>query len=1059
VQIGNARLSEGRGEGGVVVHGRSSVLGLVRATVRVGGNRMATCGNRAATSAGGGVAWGLAGARVRSVAGMRFGVLGVVQLYGEGGRPVPVGGPRQVSLLAFLLVHAGTAVSNDELVEAVWGDREPAGALKRLQVAVARLRKTLNDTTGDRQLLRSVGSGYLLTVDETDVDAGVFVAGMEAGRQALDAGDPGGAAGVLRDALSLWRGPALADVAYEDFAQAEIRRLEELRITAFELRVEADLALGRHGELVAELEGVVVEHPTRERLAGQLMLALYRCSRQADALEIYQRTRMHLAAELGLEPGPALQELQSAVLDHSAPLASAADHGAPRPTAGVIERRDRLPMVPNPTIGRDREIADVAAKLARDGHARLLSLVGPGGVGKTRLAIEVARGLVGEFAAGARFVALAAVRRAEDVPAAIIQSLGIVPIAGESPEQSVERYLAPKELLLVLDNLEHVLTAAGFVSELLASCPALIVLATSREALALAGEQRYPVAPLAVAVDEGNAESLARVPAVALFCERAQAHDPDFRLSDVNANAVADICRRVDGLPLAIELAAARCGVLSPAEIDERLDTALGALGTGARDAPTRQRTLRATIDWSHDLLSEAEKHCFARFAVFAGGASVEAAEAITDACLDTLDGLIAKNLLVVRRDAHARSRLGMLETVRAYAAERFAAAHGEDAVHERHYNYFLALAQHHGSEQALMRAGRLEHLTRLDAEIDNLHSALRWAVDQTDAERALALCVALGWYWYMRDRWADAVEWIDQALRLAGSDDHPSLRVQALGFKAFALWPLGREREQPATNLEATTIARELGEPLLLSRALRFYAGSVSVGDARHDVIDPLADEALSSATAAADDWQIALAWEAKAKGASTAVELRDRVQRAVSLLERVGNIYYLGILLIDAEWVALNNGDDRDAMDFADRARPVIRELDSPFLWMHQQGNLGLAALFMGDTETARDAFGEELKLCRELVFQPAEEGLHGLAALAALHGDDDRAARLAGAAVAHSHGHAQEPVEKRLYARFLAPARARHGAKRWDTAVREGSALGFEDAIAFALQERGA
>jgi predicted ATPase/DNA-binding SARP family transcriptional activator len=988
---------------------------------------------------------------------MRFGVLGELQLYGEGGRPVAVGGPRQVSLLAFLLVHAGKAVSNDELVEAVWSGREPAGALKRLQVAVARLRKTLGDATGDRQVLRSVGSGYLLTVDGGDVDAGAFVAGMEAGRRALDAGDPGGAAGLLTDALSLWRGPALADVAYEDFAQAEIRRLQELRVTALELRVEADLALGRHAELVAELEGLVVEHPTRERLAGQLMLALYRCGRQADALEIYQRTRMLLAAELGLEPGPALQELQAAVLDHSASLASAANHGAPRPTVGVSERGDRLPMVPNTTIGRDREIADVAAKLARDGHARLLSLVGPGGVGKTRLAIEVARELLGEFAAGACFVALAAVRRADEVPAAIIQSLGIVPISGESPEQSVERYLGPKRLLLVLDNFEHVLTAAGFLSELLAACPALSVLATSREALALAGEQRYPVAPLAVAVNEGDAESLARVPAVALFCERARAHDPEFRLSDTNANAVAEVCRRVDGLPLAIELAAARCGVLSPAEIGERLDTALGALGTGARDAPTRQRTLRATIDWSHDLLSDAEKHCFARFAVFAGGASVEAAEAITDAGLDTLDGLIAKNLLVVRRDAHGRSRLGMLETVRAYATERFAAADDEGAVHKRHYNYFLALAQRHGAEQALMRAGRVDHLTRLDAEIDNLYAALRWAVGRPDAERALAMCVALGWYWHMRDRWADTVEWIDQALRLAGTDDHPSLRVRALGFKAFALWPLGREREQAATLVEATTIARELGEPLLLARALQFHAAYFD--RARPDVVNALADEALYWATAAADDWQIALACETRAKRASTPVELRDWVERAVSLLEGVGNIYYLGLLLIDAEWVALNNGDDRDALDFADRAHPVVRELDSPAIWMHQQGNLGLASLFMGDTETARDAFGEALKLGRELVFRPASEGLQGLAALAAVHGDDHRAARLVGAAAAHRYDHPQDPVEERLYARFLAPARARHGSDRWDTAVREGSTLTFEDAIAFALQERRA
>ena len=322
-------------------------------------------------------------------------------------------------------------------------------------------------------------------------------------------------------------------------------------------------------------------------------------------------------------------------------------------------------------------------------------------------------------------------------------------------------------------------------------CPALTVLATSREPLALHAEERYPVSPLALPelgmLDDP--EALAGVDAVALFCERARAHDPDFDLADADPAVVAEICRRLDGLPLAIELAAARCGVLSAGEIAERLEAALGALGAGPRDAPARQQTLRATIDWSHDLLGDAEKECFARFAVFAGGATIEAAETVTRASLDTLDHLVAKSLLVRRQHAHAPTRLRMLETIRAYATERFAStAADEQAVRERHYRYYLALAERHGTERALWAAGGQEHLARLDAEIDNLHAALDWAIGQANAERALALAAALGRYWVMRDRYADAVDWVDQALNLPGADAHPALRVRVLRTKARCL-------------------------------------------------------------------------------------------------------------------------------------------------------------------------------------------------------------------------------------------------------------------------------
>ena len=471
-----------------------------------------------------------------------------------------------------------------------------------------------------------------------------------------------------------------------------------------------------------------------------------------------------------------------------------------------------------------------------------------------------------DFADGAHFVSLAALRRPEDVPAAIVKALGIIVLSGESADQAAERFLAAKHLLLVADNLEQLLAAAPFIGRLLEACPVAHRPRHQSRTARPAGRGALPgvAARAARARDTHDPRALADTDAVALFCERARAHDPDFDLDDGNAAAVAEICRRVDGLPLAIELAAARCGLLSPAEIAERLDTALGAPGAGARDAPARQQTLRATIDWSHELLSDAEKRCFARFAVFAGGATVEAAETITAGGLDTLDGLVTKSLLVRRRHALAPTRLGMLETIRAYAAERFASAADAEAVREDHYRYYLALAQRHGTERALRGAGAQEHLARLDAEIDNLHAALGWAVAQPSAERALAMAAALGCYWVMRNRYADAVDWIDQALSLPGADAHPALRVRALRTKARCLWPVGRGAEQPAVVAEAEAIARRLGDPVILSQVLQSRVDH-EIDAERLDVADALADEALHWARAAGDDWEIAEASRAK--------------------------------------------------------------------------------------------------------------------------------------------------------------------------------------------------
>ena len=434
-----------------------------------------------------------------------------------------------------------------------------------------------------------------------------------------------------------------------------------------------------------------------------------------------------------------------------------------------------------------------------------------------------------------------------------------------------------------------------------------------------------------------------------------------------------------------------------------------------------------------------------------------EAAETITDVGLDTLDDLVAKSLLVRRQHAHAPTRLGMLETIRAYATERFAATTEQQAVRERHYRHYLALAQRHATDQALCGAGRQEHLARLDAEIDNLHAALAYALGHAGAERALAMAAALGRYWVMRNRYADAVNWIDQALGKPGADAHSALRVRLLCVKAMALLPLRRGAEEHAAMAEAETIARALGDPASISQALQLRADHESFLG-RDDVAKPFADAAHDWAIKAGDDWAIAVAAKAQAMAAPTIAELRKRVDRAASLLDDAGNVYDLaGLLAGVAAYGALSFGGEQDAKEYVARATAIARGLDDRFTWIIIRGNFGLAALLTGDTEAAEDAFRDELRLCRELVVLPfASEGLQGLAAVAAVRGDNDRAARLLGAAAEDRHDRAEDPVETRLDTEFFEPARTHHGADAWDATAREGSVLSFDDAIAYALEE---
>ena len=461
---------------------------------------------------------------------MEFGILGPLEVRADG-RAVALGGARPRAVFAVLALHANQPVSAERLAVALWGEDVPPSAVKTVQVYVARLRKALDDP----DVLVTTPAGYRLRVRPGELDAERFERQVADGREALAAGRAEHAAAELREALELWRGPPLAELASTPFAPAEIARLEEQHLAAVELRVDADLAAGRHAELVGELQQLTTQHPWRERLHAQLMLALYRSGRQADALEAYRHAREVLVEQLGIEPGAELHDLHEAILAHD-PAIDAPPRRRPPSDDGTAAGRmgalgdHRLPAPPNRTVGRAHELDAVGERL-RTSSVRLLTLTGPGGVGKTRLALEAARSVERDFADGARFVSLAALQRPEDVPAAIVRALGIVVLAGESAEQAVERFLAGKQLLLVVDNCEHVLAAAPFIGGVLAVLSGRHRARDQPRAARLAG-RGAPPGPAARAAAT-TAVPRRRSPdgdAVALFAERARAHDPTFEL-------------------------------------------------------------------------------------------------------------------------------------------------------------------------------------------------------------------------------------------------------------------------------------------------------------------------------------------------------------------------------------------------------------------------------------------------------------------------------------------------------------------------------------------------
>jgi predicted ATPase/DNA-binding SARP family transcriptional activator len=954
---------------------------------------------------------------------MEFRLLGPLEVCHEG-RPLALGGPKQRALLAILLIHANQAVSTDRLIDDLWGEKPPDTADNTLQVYVANLRKLLQPDRprGARSdVLLTRPPGYLLRVGDDEFNVLRFQALVEDGRRSLDA-DPRVAAARLRAGLALCRGPALADFAFEPFAAAEATRLEELRMSALENRIDADLALGAHAAVVAELEGLVTVHPLRERLRAQLMLALYRCGRQAEACRVYDAARAALVEDMGIDPGPHLQGLLKAILNHDPALAAprpSSSHVMPSAGGPADSAVHNLPVELTSFIGRECELEEVNRLLR---SRRLVTLTGAGGSGKTRLALRVAADVLGDYPAGVWLVELAPLADPGLVPRAVGAALGIREEPGRTMTEALVERLPAQRLLLLLDNCEHLVEpCAELAHALLSAGTELRILATSREALNVPGELAWRVPPLSLPEPDTTSPpaALADYAAIRLYVERAAAVRPGFVLDYDNAGAVTAICRRLDGIPLAIELAAARVRTMSPQEILQRLDHSFELLTGGARTARPRQQTLRATVDWSHDLLSLSEQVLFRRLAVFAGGFGLADAERVCadqeladGAVLDLLDHLVDKSLVLAEPGAAGSTRYRLLETLREYASERLQAAGEEVALRSRHLAHFLDLVE--ATHQHKMVSGSDAGLPVLTLNQDNLRAALGWG-READALRTLRMSTGLLDFWLSNDL-AEGRRWLEESL--AQVTERTPERARGL-LAAGALANVQRLYDEARRYLEES------------------LAISVELGDRR--------GEAWARTTLGQ------LCWAIEDHGGG-----RAQLERSIPMHEELGDRFGLARALIHLGSALSIPGGDAEGRCHLERGVAMAEELGDRWGMAYGLMLLGFAEIEAGKGASAGLRFRDALNL-RVGGFMAGP--LEGLAHLVAEE-SAERAMRLLGAAmeIRDRFGGRRPPVMDRVIEpirgraeRHLEPDLAR---RAWD----EGHQMTTEEALAFALEDEG-
>jgi non-specific serine/threonine protein kinase len=1017
------------------------------------------------------VAAGAAGEKVASLVVTLFGPLAVL-LHGA---PLDRLRSRKVPwLLALLVLRQGREVERSWLATTLWPDSRESDAYYNLRRDLACLRRAL----GSEAARLHSPTAHTLCLDLTG--AALDVVSFDA---AIRRGDPP----ALERAVALYRGPLL-EGCVEEWALQERRIREQAFLAALETLADQAHRRGDLGAAERYLRRAVTVDPLREGAQRALMQALAASGNFAAASEVYRELRLRLHRELNAEPDPetdALYQQLRAEARAKAALgagrwalggkASASRHACELPSdcaqrpAPSAQRRSKanLPLPLTRFIGREDHVAELQHWLAEH---RLATLTGAGGCGKTRLALAVATELLATFPDGVTFVDLAPLTDPQWVPQAVATALGLTEEPGRSPADALRDFLESRHLLLVLDNCEHLLAAcAHLVHSLLQSCPHLRVLATSREALGITGERTYRVPPLSLPgpQERPGVEQVTQYEAVRLFSDRATAVHPSFQVTAENVEAVTRICRRLEGMPLAIELAAARVKALPVEKLNERLDDMFRLLTGGNRTGLPRQQTLRALIDWSYDLLSPPEQTLLHRLSVFAGGWTLEAAEAVCIGegveereVLDLLTRLVEQSL-VLYEERGGEERYRLLETIRQYARDRLEGkphevGRGEAAeVRGRHRDWCLELA-----ETAAQKLGGPEQavwLERLETEHDNLRAALAWGLECGEAEPGLRLGVALFLFWATRGYWTEGRERLTALLGQPGAEARTVVRAKALHWSGFLADPQGDSGAARAFFEESLAISRELGHKPGIAESLLSLGWVVhqqgDSGAARAFFKESLAiSRELDNKTGIAESLRV-LAWAASQWGDYG--EARALLEESLAIWRAVGNTdcFGFGLSLGYLGWVAHGQGNYGEARVLLEESLAIHREIDNKYAIASLLPALAMVTRDQGNSGEARALLEEALTISRKLGYRNGmERALEGLAGVAVAQAQPERAARLLGTAerLREAIGAPLQPGDRAEHDRSVMAVRAALTEDAVAAAWAEGRAMSIEQAI---------